>query len=110
MSHPKKKNKVYNDIQEHEFDRSHPINASMYTSNNNASDVPCITPRSPQNTQLISSIHHETSTPSNTHSPPQHILHHHNDNTSQSTLINIRQTKTLPPSMRYSLRSSATSP
>ena len=61
-------------------------------------------------TQLISSTNHETSTPSNTHSPPRHILHHHNDNTSQSTLINIRHSKTLPPSIRYSLRSSATPP
>ena len=59
---------------------------------------------------VISSINHETSTPSNTYSPPRHILHHHNDSTSQGTLINIRQAKILPPSIRYSLRSSALSP
>ena len=110
MSHPINKNKVHDDIKKHEFDRSHTINESMYTSNNIASDVSCITPRSPQNMQLITSTDHETSTHSNTNSPPRHILQHHNDNTSHSTLINNRHSKSLPPSIRYSLRSSATSP
>ena len=99
MSHPTNKNKVHNDIKEHEFYRSHTINEAMYTSNNIASDVSCITPRSPQNMKLISSTDHETSTHSNTNSPSRHIVHNHNDNTSQSTLFNIRHSKTLPLSI-----------
>ena len=100
MSHPINKNKVHDDIKKHEFDRSHTINESMYTSNNIASDISCITPRSPQNMKLISSTDHETSTHSNTNSPSRHIVHNHNDNTSQSTLFNIRHSKTLPLNIR----------
>ena len=82
----------------------------MYTSNNISSDVSCITPRPPQNMQLITSTVHETSTHSNPNSLIQHILQHHNDNISHSTLINSRHSKKIPPSIRYSLRSSATPP
>ena len=87
-------------IDDNEFDRSNTINESIYYSNNIARDVSHNTSRSSQHMQLISPTDHETSTHSHNHSSPRHILHNHNDNTSQSTLNNIRHSKTLPPSIR----------
>ena len=98
------------DIDDNEFDRSNTINDSIYSSNNIAHDVSHIPSRSPQHMQLTSPTDHDTSTHSNNYSSPRYILHNHNDNITQSTVNNIRHSKTLPPSIRYSLRSSATSP
>ena len=65
----------------------------------------------PQIIQMISPFDVDTSTHSNTHSSPRHILlNYYNDNILQSASNNIRNLKTLLPCIISNLRSRSTSP